>query len=173
MLPPSFLRRMSVFLGTLEAGAAWPQSQPARGSGRPLGGSERPRKWVATPGSGGTGTPRGRARNAAFPPPQGSRAQRMTTSCGPRLMSGATSVCWGTRLFSNGGPPMPRALTEKTLTGRWSCPTAPAPGRTMNGWLSSTPGTECSSGPSAVWATGWGVCLPLKRGSGSQETSIY
>lgn len=28
---------------------------------------------------------------------------------------------------------MQRALTGKTLTGQWSCPTAPAPGRTMNG----------------------------------------
>ena len=44
-----------MFLGTVEAGAAWPQSQPVRGSGqlqgpaRSLGGSERPGKWVARP----------------------------------------------------------------------------------------------------------------------------
>lgn len=28
---------------------------------------------------------------------------------------------------------MPHASMERTLTGRWSCPTAPAPGRTMSG----------------------------------------
>lgn len=30
---------------------------------------------------------------------------------------------------------MQRALMEKTLTGQWSCPTAPAPERTMSGWF--------------------------------------
>ena len=88
-------------------------------------------------GQAGQETPREHARNAAFPPPQGSPARRTTTSYGPHLMSGATSVCWGTRLSLSGGPPTPRALTEKTSTGRWSCPTAPAPARTMNGWFSS------------------------------------
>ena len=87
-------------------------------------------------GQAGQETLRGHARNAAFPPPQGSPAQKTTTSCGPHPMSGATSVCWGTRLSSSGGPPTPRALTEKTSTDRWLCPTAPAPERTMNGWLS-------------------------------------
>ena len=92
--------------------------------------------WPGHGGQVGQETPRGHARNSTFPPPQGSLAQKTTTSCGPHPMSGATSVCWGTRLFSNGGPPTPRALMEKTLTGQWSCPTAPAPERTMNGWLS-------------------------------------
>ena len=74
-----------------------------------------------------------RTLHAAFPFPQGFPARRMTTSCGHRLMSGATSVCWDTRLCSNGGLPTRRALTERTLTGPWSCPTAPVPERTMNG----------------------------------------
>lgn len=56
-------------------------------------------------GQAGQETPREHARNAASPPPQGSPARRTTTSYGPHLMSGATSVCWGTRLSSSGGPP--------------------------------------------------------------------
>lgn len=125
-------------------GASWFQSRLMRGLGQlqrsvHLLGSSRPsRKWAA-----GLRFRQGRKpqvglplfSRAPFPLPQGFPAQRMTTSCGHRLMTGATSVCWDTRPSSSAGLPMPRALMERTSTGLWSCPIAPAPGRTMNGWF--------------------------------------
>lgn len=49
---------------------------------------------------------------------------------------------------------MQRALMEKTLIGQWSCPTVPAPERTMNGWFFiNFQGFSCVLF-SAAWKTG-------------------
>lgn len=108
--------------------------------------------WAA--GRGGR-PPQGPVCHAVFLP-QGSPAQRTTTSCGHPLMRGATSVCWDTRLFSSGGRRTPRASTEKTSTGLCPCPTAPAPARTTNGWSLTDAGRSC-----VPFSAGWG---PLGSG---------